>query len=82
MCASDEQSTALKRKYEEGGYGYGEAKKELFELILKKYSIERNKFNYYISNENIVINILTEGAARAKITANIVLERVRKKLGF
>ena len=82
LCASDEQSTALKRKYEEGGYGYGEAKKELFELIMKKYSNERNKFNYYISNENIVNNILAEGAARAKITANIVLERVRKKLGF
>ena len=53
-------------------------KKELFELILKKYSNERNKFNYYISNENIVNNILAEGAARAKITANIVLEELEK----
>ena len=82
LCASNKQSTALKRKYEEGGYGYGEAKKELFELILKKYSSERNKFNYYISNENILNNILDEGATKAKITANIVLERVRKKLGL
>lgn len=82
MCASNEQRIVLKRKYEEGGYGYGEAKKELFELILEKYSNERDKFNYYISNENIVNNILIDGAAKAKITANIMLERVRKKLGF
>ena len=72
----------MKKKYELGGYGYGQAKNELYELILKKYKIERDKFQYYISNADEVEKILKNGAAKATATANKVLNRVRKKLGY
>ena len=72
----------MKTNYEVGGYGYGHAKKDFLELILKKYSAERNTFNHYISNPNEVEAILKLGASKAMITAEKVLNRVRKKLGY
>ena len=82
LLASKEEIDIMKNNYETGGYGFGHAKKELIDLILNKYKEERRKFNYYISNPNEVENILKAGSSRAKITADMVLERVRKKLGY
>ena len=82
LLASKKEIDIMKNNYETGGYGFGHAKKELIDLILNKYKEERRKFNYYILNPNEVESILKAGSYRAKITADIVLERVRKKLGY
>ena len=72
----------MKKNYELGGYGYGQAKKELFDLLVKKYKVERDKFKHYVSNETEVEKILKDGARKANATADKVLNRVRKKLGY
>jgi len=82
LIADEDQIKTMKTNYEAGGYGYGHAKKDFLELILKKYSAERNTFNHYISNPNEVEAILKLGASKAMITAEKVLNRVRKKLGY
>ncbi len=82
LIADEDQIEKMKANYEAGGYGYGHAKKDFQELILKKYSLERNKFNHYISSPNEVEGILKQGASKARITADEVLNRVRKKLGY
>ena len=82
LIADEDQIEKMKTNYEAGGYGYGHAKKDFLELILKKYSAERNTFNHYISNPNEVEAILKLGASKAMITAEKVLNRVRKKLGY
>ncbi len=82
LLADEDQIKIMKKNYEKGGYGYGHGKKELSELILSKYKTEREKFTYYIANPDEVENILSKGAVKAKITADDVLQRVRKKLGY
>ena len=82
LLAKKDEIECMKKNYELGGYGYGHAKNELFELILKKYSVERDKFQHYISNPDEVEKILKTGATKANATANKVLNRVRKKLGY
>ena len=82
LIADENQIHTMKCKYEAGGYGYGHAKNDLFQLIVEKYSEERKKFNHYISNPNEVEEILVKGAEKASITADKVLSRVRKKLGY
>lgn len=82
LLAKKNEIECMKKNYELGGYGYGHAKNELFELILKKYSVERDKFQHYISNPDEVEKILKAGAIKANATANKVLNRVRKKLGY
>ena len=63
-------------------FGYGHAKQILFELIITKFQIERNKYNYYINNLSEIDTLLAIGAGKATIVANGVLSRVREKLGF
>ena len=82
LIADENQIETMKNKYKGGGYGYGHAKNDLLKLIIEKYSVERKKFNHYVSNPNEVEEILLQGAAKASITADKVLSRVRKKLGY
>ena len=63
-------------------YGYGHAKQAFFELIIERFSVEREKYNYYMNNLPELENALQAGAKRAADVANGVLERVRLKLGF
>ena len=82
LIASNKEVETMKKNYESGGYGYGDAKQALFELICDKFIYERKKYNYYISHPEEVEKILNSGAARASVVANKVLSRVRKKLGY
>ena len=82
LLAKKNEIEYMKKNYNLGGYGYGHAKNELYDLMLKKYSIERNKYQHYISNPDEVEKILKAGATKANATANKVLNRVRKKLGY
>ncbi len=82
LMATQEQVTAMRNNYLAGGYGYGHAKKELFELILQKFSLERERFNYFISNESELEAKLQEGEKKAELIAKDTLTQVRKLLGF
>lgn len=82
LLASEEQKQSLREKYLAGNFGYGHAKQELYELILQKYSKEREAFNFYMSNPVELDRKLEQGEAKARIIAHEVLHRVRKKLGF
>ena len=68
--------------YEKGGYGYGHAKQELFELILERFAVPREKYHYYMDNLEEVDKALAVGAEKAKVVANNVLKRVRSKVGY
>ena len=82
LIASEEETQAMRTKYTGGNYGYGHAKQELYELIIKRYSKEREAFNFYMSNAGELDRKLEQGEAKARVIANGVLDRVRKKLGY
>lgn len=82
LLASAEQAQAMRAKYLAGNYGYGHAKQELFDLIIQKFSAEREAFNFYYSNPAELEKKLQEGEAKARDIAHRTLARVRKKLGF
>lgn len=82
LIAQKEQTADLRKKYLEGNFGYGHAKKEFLQLILEKYAEERRLFDYYMSNPIALNQILETGEAKARDVAFNVLNRVREKLGF
>ncbi len=82
LLGSGEQITEMRKNYLRGNYGYGHAKQALFELITEKFKNERERYNYYINNSDEVEKILINGAQKASIVANGVLNRVREKLGY
>ncbi len=82
LLATPEQTEEMRKNYLAGGYGYGHAKQALFELIVEKFAIEREKYNYYINNLEEVDRLLLAGAQKASTIGSIVLKRVREKLGY
>ncbi|MFL2608583.1 MAG: tryptophan--tRNA ligase [Flavobacteriaceae bacterium] len=82
LIANDNQVKKIKEKYEKGGYGYGEAKNQLFELILETYAKQRDTYYYLMDNKTEIDQILEEGSIRAKKIADEVIKRVKSKLGF
>lgn len=84
LLANDEQLAAMIEKYKNVNrdFGWGHAKQALFELIIERFKVEREKYNYYMNNLEEVDKALLQGAEKAKIVANGVLERVRQKLGY
>jgi tryptophanyl-tRNA synthetase len=82
LIATESERDIMRRNYLGGNYGYGHAKQELFELILKRFAREREAFNFYMSNADALEEKLRKGEAKARTVALDVLQRVRKKLGF
>ena len=82
LIASKEKKEVLKTRYTTGGLGYGEAKEILFNEILERFQKERDLYNTYHSNKSKVESVLKDGAKKARKQAQIVLKRVRSKVGF
>jgi tryptophanyl-tRNA synthetase len=80
--ASEVQSASLRQKYLAGGYGYGQAKRELLRLILEQFAAERQRFQAYMKDLPAIEQQLAMGEAQARITAGQMLEKVRTKLGY
>ncbi|MCH2232691.1 MAG: tryptophan--tRNA ligase [Crocinitomicaceae bacterium] len=80
--ADETEIGKMRESYQNGGWGYGHTKKAILELILDKFSKERERFNYLMENKSELDAELAKGAERASAVANDVLGRVRKKLGF
>ncbi|WP_345249555.1 tryptophan--tRNA ligase [Nibrella saemangeumensis] len=82
LMADAGQTEAMRQKYLAGGYGYGHAKKELYELIITRFAAERERFNYFMSNEEALENELQAGEEKARAVAGATIRRVREVLGY
>ena len=82
LLASEGQIAEMRIKYEGGNYGYGHAKQELYELIIDKFAIIRERYSYFMDNKNEIDKALEVGAEKARKVASEVLQRVRSKIGY
>ena len=82
LLGDEAQIEDLRQQYLTGGMGYGHAKQALFELMVEKFKVEREKFSYYQDHPQEVEVALAKGAVKASKIADEVLLRVRRKLGF
>lgn len=82
LIASQEEIDIMRSKYIAGGYGYGHAKQELFELILRKFENERAIYSELMANPSKIDEALKVGAEKARKVAQEVLQRVRSKIGY
>lgn len=82
LIATTEETNELRAKYLAGNFGYGHAKKEFLDLILRNYASERKLFDYYMTHPQELESKLAEGEAKAREIAQRILQKVREKLGF
>lgn len=82
LLASDEERAVLRAKYLAGNFGYGHAKQELYELIVRKFDTQRKMYAHLMSHPEELEKQLTRGEDKARVIAHDVLQRVRKKVGY
>ena len=82
LLGSEEEIQALRKSYLKGNYGYGNAKQELFELILRKFANERKTYEQLIAHPELLEKMLSKGESKASKIAQSVLSRVKSKIGF
>lgn len=82
LLASEEQVKDMRKNYEGGNYGYGQAKQALFDFIIEQMANERKTFEYYMNNTQELIKKLEEGEEKARVIGKSVLARVKEKIGF
>ena len=82
LLATPAERETMRANYLAGGYGYGHAKKELYELILRRFAVERERFDFYMNNLPELDAALAVGAMRAQEYGASVLAKVRQKMGY
>ncbi len=82
ILAEESQVLSLKKQYEAGGLGYGDAKQILYELIIDKFKKERSDFANFMQNQELLEEKLLQGAEKARRIASKVLKRIRKNIGY
>lgn len=82
LFLNEEEDRALRARFEEGGYGYKEAKEKCAEAIIAYVSPMREKYEYYQSNRDEVYTILENGKQKAKHVSDEMMKEVRKVTGL
>jgi len=82
LLANNDEIEEMRNNYISGGYGYGNAKKTLFEKVLTHFSEARERYNKLIEKPEFVREILEQGAKKAKIVASTTLDEVKEKVGY
>ncbi|HAG53503.1 MAG TPA: tryptophan--tRNA ligase [Alphaproteobacteria bacterium] len=80
---ADEAKTAdYKERLAKGGFGYGDAKQELFDVINNDLAPKREIYNELMANRKKLEEILRENEEQARRVAEKTMRKVRKKMGL
>jgi tryptophanyl-tRNA synthetase len=82
LFADDAQREDLAARYRKGGMGYGQAKKELYELFEAHFEPLRKKREELETNLDYVEQVLHDGARRARGEIQPTLRAARKAVGL
>ena len=79
--ASKQQTEAMRQAFLEG-IAWGEAKKQLFELVNTEVADARERYHDLLANPAHIENVLQEGAEKARDYATPFLAQLRKAVGI
>ncbi len=82
LMASPDELAQWDRKYRQGGTGYGEAKKRVFELYLETLGPARQRYAELAAHPEEVERILDDGGRRARAVAMQTMREVRTATGL
>jgi tryptophanyl-tRNA synthetase len=82
LMAGPEEVDEMAQRFRRGGYGYGDAKKELLRKCLDYFAPYREKRETLARDPDIILDILADGAKRARLVARKTLQRVHERAGL
>ena len=82
LVASEADVKAMEDDYRNGGVGYGDFKKRLWEALWSYFEPMRAKREELLASPDYIESVLSAGAERARATATATLERAREACGL
>ena len=82
LFANEAEVEEMKAKYRAGNYGYGHAKKELFDKMWSFFEPMRKKRGELAANLDYVDEILRKNGIRAREEAEKLMSQVRRAVGL
>lgn len=82
LFASKDEQVAMRNGFEEGGLGYGEAKKELLRVVTDFVAPLRERREAIAADRAAVLKIMENGSERARSIAKAKMMSVRDKIGL
>ena len=82
LVAPESAREAMREKFLQGGTGYGDFKKQLFERLWEYFEPMRKRREEILANADYVDAVLARGAERANAEADKVMKRVRSAVGL
>lgn len=79
--ASQEQTAEMRQAFIDG-IAWGEAKKQLFELVNSEIGDARERYNELLANPTHIEQVLQQGAEKARAYASPMLAKLRKAVGI
>lgn len=71
LIANSEQVNAMRSNYLNGGFGYGHAKQELYELIVTKFASAREEYQFLMANTAALNHKLEKGEREQELMPKI-----------
>jgi tryptophanyl-tRNA synthetase len=72
----------MRERFEKGGTGYGDFKKQLFEKLWNYFAPMRKRREEVLADKSYIDDVLARGAKRANEIADRVMKRVRGAVGL
>ena len=79
--ATAEQTEYMRKEFE-NGIAWGEAKKQLFELVNGQLGEARDRYNELVVNSHQIEAVLQQGAEKARAKAQPLMQKLRKAVGI
>src|SRR5881628_3651300 len=82
VVGSKDEIADMRERFVNGGTGYGDFKKQLFEKLWEYFAPMRKRREEILRDKSHIDDVLARGARRANEIANQVMDRVRKAVGL
>ena len=82
LVASQNEVAEMRERFQKGGAGYGDFKKQLFEKLWDYFAPMRKRGEEILADKTYIDDVLRRGAKRANEVADQVMERVRAAVGL
>jgi tryptophanyl-tRNA synthetase len=77
-----DEDVLLRAKFEQGGYGYKDAKEDLLKTIMHWREGKKERYDELMNNPSELIRILTQNGAKARAKATSMMNTVRTQVGL
>jgi tryptophanyl-tRNA synthetase len=82
LLLSDDEESQARSRYQAGGMGWGQAKKDYFETLNAHLKGPREEYRRWMADPAALQAVLAQGRDKARAKASVFLDKVRSTIGI